>query len=247
MYMAGAAPALVGAGRAVAAIMEEVTILAGAALRVPVPGLAVAPPVIMEEVAFLAVVALVLAVAVPATMEEVTILAVGAPALGALGLLAPAIMEEVTTLVEAGLAVPVSGLAVPGVALRVPVPSLTAAAPATMEEVTILAVAVVAIIGEVIIMAMAAIIGAVTIIAEDLIIMVVTGVEVSGSALDGAGVDGVRGGAPRTIRTIRHPLLLSSSNPRRMCSRTNRRRATGIIARIQKVTTHMSRTVQAGG
>ena len=118
---------------------------------------------------------------------------------------------------------------------------------AIMEEVTILAVAVVAIIGEVIIMAMAAIIGAVSIMAEDLIIMVVIGVEVSGSALHGAGLDGVRGGAPRTIRSMRHPLLLSSSNPRRMSNLSNRRRATGIIARIQKVTTHMSRTVRPGG
>ena len=122
--------------------------------------------------------------------------------------------------------------------------------PGSMEEVTILAVAaitvaVVAIIGEVIIMAGAAIIGAVTIIAEDLIIGEVTGVEVSGSALDGAGLDGgIRGGVPRTMR---YPLLLSSRNPRRMSSRSNRRRVTGIIARIQKVTTHMSRTVQAGG
>jgi hypothetical protein len=108
-------------------------------------------------------------------------------------------------------------------------------------------VAEAAIIEEVTIMAVAAIIGEVTIMAEDLIIAEVTGVEVSGSALDGAGADGLRGGVPRTIRTMHHPLLSSSSNPRRMSSRSNRRRVTGIIARIPKVTTHMSRTVQAGG
>ena len=93
----------------------------------------------------------------------------------------------------------------------------------------------------------AAIIEEVTLMAEALIIGEDTGVEVSGSALDGAGVDGVRGGVPRTIRTMRHLLLLSSSNLRHMSSRSNRRRVTGITATIQKVTTHMSRGVQTGG
>jgi hypothetical protein len=89
-----------------------------------------------------------------------------------------------------------------------------------------------------------------TTMGEDLIIMAVTGVGVSGSALDGAGLDGVRGGVLHTTRTIRimhHPPLLLSSNPRRMPSQGNRRRFTGIIATIQKVTTHMSRGVQTGG
>ena len=108
-------------------------------------------------------------------------------------------------------------------------------------------VAEAAIIEEVTLMAVGAIIGEVTIMAEDLIIGEVTGGEVSGSALDGAGVDGVRGGVPRTIRTMRHLLLLSSSNLRHMSSRSNLRRITGITARIHKVTTHMFRTVQAGG
>jgi len=107
-------------------------------------------------------------------------------------------------------------------------------------------VAEAAIIEEVTLMAVVAIIGEVTGV-EALIIGEVTGVEVPGSALDGAGVDGVRGGVPRTIRTMHHPLLLSSSRLRHMSSRSNRRRVTGIIARIHKVTTHMSRTVQAGG
>ena len=110
-----------------------------------------------------------------------------------------------------------------------------------------MAVAGAAIIGEVSIMAVDLIMEEATIMAEDLIIGEVTGVEVPGSALDGAGVDGVRGGLPRTIRTMHHPLLLSSSRLRHMSSRSNRRRVTGIIARIHKVTTHMSRTVQAGG
>ena len=96
-------------------------------------------------------------------------------------------------------------------------------------------------------MAEAAIIEEVTLMAVVAIIGEVTGVEVHGSALDGAGVDGVRGGVPRTIRTMHHPLLLSSSRLRHMSSRSNRRRVTGIIARIHKVTTHMSKTVQAGG
>jgi len=118
-------------------------------------------------------------------------------------------MGEATILV-------VVALAVAGVALKVVVPSLTAAGAATMEEVTILPVAAItvagaAIIGEVIIMAVAATIGEVTIMAEDLIIGEVTGVGVSGSARDGVGLDGVRGGVPRTIHTrtihtMRHPL-----------------------------------------
>ena len=108
-------------------------------------------------------------------------------------------------------------------------------------------VAEAAIIEEATITAVAAIIGEVTIMADALIIGEVTGVEVSGSALDGAGVDGVLGGVPRTIRAMHHPLLLSSSSLRHMSSRSNRRRVTGITATIQKVTTHMSRGVQTGG
>jgi hypothetical protein len=104
-----------------------------------------------------------------------------------------------------------------------------------------------AIIEEVTLMAVAAIIGEGTTMVEALIIGEVTGVEVFGSALDGAGVDGVRGGVPRTIRAMHHPRLLSSSSLRHMSSRSNRRRVTGITARIRKVTTHMFRTVQAGG
>jgi hypothetical protein len=79
-------------------------------------------------------------------------------------------------------------------------------------------------------------------------IMVVVIMVVSGSVLDGAGADGVPGGAHRTIRTMHHPLLLSS-RLQYMSSRplSERSRVTGITARIQKVTTHMSRTVQAGG
>ena len=91
-----------------------------------------------------------------------------------------------------------------------------------MVEVTTLAVVGIAVAGAVIItvvtiMAQAIIIGVVTILADGLTIGVVTmaedptigevtGVGVSGSALDGAGLDGVRGGVPHTIRTMRHPL-----------------------------------------
>jgi hypothetical protein len=193
-------------------------------------------------------------------MEEVIILVVAALALGV-----PAITAAVSILAEAGPTVAVAALrlAVPSLEVAGPaimredttleVPALLVAAPAIMEEVTTLGVAAIivvmaAIIAEVIIMAEAATIGEVTTLAEDPIATVVTGVEVSGSALDGVGMDGgTRGGMPRTTRIMPHPLLLSNSNPRRMSSRSNRRRVTGIIATIQKVTTPMSRTVQAVG
>ena len=146
-------------------------------------------------------------------------------------------------MVRAGLAVAEAGLT--GEVTILVVAAIIVAVVAIIGGVIIIAAA--AIMVEVTTMAMADTIGVVTTTAEDLTMGEVTGAEVSGSALDGAGLDGVRGGAPRTIRTMRHPQLLSSSNPRRMSSRSNRRRVTGIIARIQKVTTHMSRTVQAGG
>src|SRR5512136_504700 len=116
-----------------------------------------------------------------------------------------------------------------------------------MVVVAIMGVAIMVVVAT---MVAVTIMGVATIMGEDLIIMAVTGVGASGSALDGAGLDGVRGGVlhtTRTIRIMRHPLLLLSSNPRRMSSQGNRRKVTGIIAIIQKVTTHMCRGVQTGG
>lgn len=70
------------------------------------------------------------------------------------------------------------------------------------------------------------------------------GVGESGSALDGAGVDGVRGGVPPTlptIHTMRHPLWLSSRRLRYMSSHllSKSGRITGITARNRKHIIHM--------
>jgi hypothetical protein len=78
------------------------------------------------------------------------------------------------------------------------------------------------------------------------------GVGESGSALDGAGVGGLRGGVLRTIRTIhtmRHLLWLSSNRLRFMTSRLLSRtsRITGITVRNHKRIIHMSRNAQKAG
>jgi hypothetical protein len=67
------------------------------------------------------------------------------------------------------------------------------------------------------------------------------GVEESGSALDGAGVDGVRGGVPRTIHTMHHPLLWSRNSLQYTSSHllSKSSRITGITVRNHKHIIHM--------
>jgi hypothetical protein len=105
----------------------------------------------------------------------------------------------------------------------------------------------VAVIMAVAIMVVAIMVVAITVVAITVAIMVVAiiedgaGVEDSGSALDGAGVDGVRGGVPRTIHTMHHPLLWSRNSLQYTSSHllSKSSRITGITVRNHKHIIHM--------